>query len=230
MPSGEKEGLEGRVGALVLGGETRGLEEEMSRLSARGKRVKSIQEREAGFSLSSAPAPLPTYDALRDANLRQHFESRGVQRFLQAKGWVDKTGRIIDLDKYRSKLNIIEQEFKYAEKTEQWRLKEEEEMRRTIQLKRERALQEAKRQERARKIKEENRIRKGIILAAKNAIKPEEKAVQQHLDMTVGSPENHKGQHLDVQRGDEEREEEEWRNRQMGTSEGGFFVTQSQTD
>ena len=35
---------------------------------------------------------------------------------------------------YRSKLNIIEQEFKYAEKTEFWRMKEEEEMRRTIQV------------------------------------------------------------------------------------------------
>jgi hypothetical protein len=34
---------------------------------------------------------------------------------------------------HRAKLNIIEQEFKYAEKTEFWRLKEEEEMRRTIQ-------------------------------------------------------------------------------------------------
>jgi hypothetical protein len=33
-----------------------------------------------------------------------------------------------------SKLNIIEQEFKYAEKTEFWRMKEEEEMRRTIQV------------------------------------------------------------------------------------------------
>lgn len=72
----------------------------MSKLSARGK-ARSITERETGFSISSAPAPLPTYDALRDVNLRQHFESRGVQRFLQQKGWVDKTGKIIDLDKYR---------------------------------------------------------------------------------------------------------------------------------
>jgi hypothetical protein len=34
----------------------------------------------------------------------------------------------------RAKLNIIEQEFKYAEKTEFWRMKEEEDMRRTIQV------------------------------------------------------------------------------------------------
>ena len=69
----------------------------------------------------------------------------------------------------RGKLNIIEQEFKYAEKTEFWRLKEEEEMRRTIQVKRERALIDAKKIERARRIREENRIRKGIISAVKNS-------------------------------------------------------------
>jgi hypothetical protein len=72
----------------------------MSKLSARGKE-KTHVERETRFTLSGAPAPLPTYDALRDVNLRQYFESKTVQRLLQQKGWVDKTGKIIDLDKYR---------------------------------------------------------------------------------------------------------------------------------
>ena len=81
----------------------------------------------------------------------------------------------------RSKLNIIEQEFKYAEKTEFWRLKEEEEMRRTIQVKRERALLDAKRIEKARRIREENRIRKGIISAVRNVPSENPHAM---LDMT----------------------------------------------
>mmetsp|Transcript_11959 Transcript_11959/g.27880 ORF Transcript_11959/g.27880 Transcript_11959/m.27880 type:complete len:204 (+) Transcript_11959:87-698(+) len=199
----------------------------MSRLSARGNKKQPsrahLQQRENGFSVSSAPAPLPTYDALRDANLRQHFESRGVQRFLQQKGWVDKQGRIIDLDKYRSKLNIIEQEFRYAEKTEYWRLKEEDEMRRTIQIKRERALQEAKRQDRARAIKEENRIRKGLILVARNAVKPEEKIPEQHLDITNGStpPAQAQQSFSDGGDGGEEYHDE--------GPQGGFFVTQQDT-
>jgi hypothetical protein len=71
----------------------------MSKLSARGKDKTVV--RQGGFVLSSAPAPLPTYDALRDANLRQYFESKTVQSLLQQKGWVDKTGKIIDLDRYR---------------------------------------------------------------------------------------------------------------------------------
>lgn len=61
----------------------------------------TADERERGFSLSGAPAPLPTYDALRDGNLRQYFESKTVQKFLQGSGWIDKDGRIVDLDKFR---------------------------------------------------------------------------------------------------------------------------------
>lgn len=112
----------------------------------------------------------------------------------------------------RSKLNIIEQEFKYAEKTEFWRLKEEEEMRRTIQVKRERALLDAKRIEKARRIREENRIRKGIISAVRNV--PSENA-HAMLDMT-----------RPVKTQDTEpalRQEEQ-------AAQGGFFVTQAATD
>jgi hypothetical protein len=61
----------------------------------------TAEERERGFSLGSAPAPLPSYDALRDGNLRQYFESKTVQKFLQSSGWIDKEGRIVDLDKFR---------------------------------------------------------------------------------------------------------------------------------
>ena len=61
----------------------------------------TAEERERGFDVRGAPAPLPTYDALRDGNLRQYFESKTVQRFLQHSGWIDKEGRIVDLDKFR---------------------------------------------------------------------------------------------------------------------------------
>lgn len=61
----------------------------------------TAEERERGFQLSGANAPLPTYDALRDGNLRQYFESKTVQKFLQSSGWIDKEGRIVDLDKFR---------------------------------------------------------------------------------------------------------------------------------
>ena len=42
---------------------------------------------------------------------------------------IDKNGRVIDLERAKAKLSIIEQEFKNAERTEHLRLKEEEDMR-----------------------------------------------------------------------------------------------------
>ena len=65
------------------------------------------EERERGFALNSGPAPLPSYDALRDGNLRQYFESKTVQTFLQSSGWIDKEGRIVDLDKFRHVLHAL---------------------------------------------------------------------------------------------------------------------------
>jgi hypothetical protein len=40
---------------------------------------------------------------------------------------IDRFGRIIDIDRNKGKLNIIEQEFKSAERAEQQRQREEEE-------------------------------------------------------------------------------------------------------
>lgn len=44
-------------------------------------------------------------------------------------GQIDRCGRVIDLERNKSKLHIIEQEFKAAERLEYWRKKEEEDMR-----------------------------------------------------------------------------------------------------
>jgi len=86
-------------------------------------------------------------------------------------------------------------------------------MRRTIQVKRERALTDAKRIERARRIKEENRIRKGIISAVKN--QPSSDGAHGLLDMTKQV----KSAPSFTQVSEEVDEDE-----------GGFFVTQAATD
>jgi len=123
------------------------------------------KELEQNFNNRSAKAPLPSYDALRDSNLRQYFEGSNVQSFLHSMGWIDREGRIIDLDKHKSRLAIIEQEFKFAEKAELWRQQEEEAMRKMIQLKRQRALEDAKRAERQSKMREERRLRQRFVKA-----------------------------------------------------------------
>jgi hypothetical protein len=85
-------------------------------------------EREAGFSAAKLGS-LPDYDALHDSNLRHHFESRKRQSHLHKNGLIDHEGRVIDERRAKSKLFIIEQEFKVAEKAERMRLQEEAEMR-----------------------------------------------------------------------------------------------------
>ena len=76
---------------------------------------------------------------------------------------MDRDGGVIDVAKHRSKLFVIEQEFKKAEKDEYWRRKEEQEMRRRVQKKRQEKLEKARLEERLSKIKEDRRIRREIL-------------------------------------------------------------------
>jgi hypothetical protein len=134
------------------------------------KKVRSKSERvtkEKGFDTNTANASLPEYNALRDSNLRQHFESPNVIKYLHRIGFVDHTGHIVDIDKHKSKVAIIEQEFKYAEKAEALRLREEEAARRMVQMRRHHALKEAQKHEKVRRLKEENKIRQELIKANK---------------------------------------------------------------
>ena len=76
---------------------------------------------------------------------------------------------VIDLDRNASKLHIIEKEFQNAERAEESRQKEEGEMRRRVQLKRNQALQKARREEKLIRMKEDRKIRQEIVLATREA-------------------------------------------------------------
>ena len=86
------------------------------------KKLRERRERENGFSLSAAPSnDIPDYNSLYDQNLRHYFDNRRTQQFLYKCGLIDREGRVVDQEKNKSKLFIIEQEFKHAEKEEFWR-------------------------------------------------------------------------------------------------------------
>lgn len=90
----------------------------------------AMRKREEGFDIVSIPhAKLTEYSALHDPNMRHYFENPKVQRLLYETGQIDKHGRVIDLNRNKAKLNILEREFKKAEEAEEARIKEEEEMR-----------------------------------------------------------------------------------------------------
>mmetsp|Transcript_5792 Transcript_5792/g.13353 ORF Transcript_5792/g.13353 Transcript_5792/m.13353 type:complete len:111 (+) Transcript_5792:197-529(+) len=80
-------------------------------------RTQAAQAREGGWDLSSCrTATMPSYNALYDPNMRHYFENTTIQSHLYKTGQIDKSGRVIDLERNKSKLNIIEREFKEAEK------------------------------------------------------------------------------------------------------------------
>ena len=112
---------------------------------------------------------MTAYNALYDPNMRHFFENGVVQSHLYRTGQIDKAGRVIDLDLNKSKLQIIEKEFANAEKAEQMRQREEEEMRRRVQLKRHQALDKARKEEKLIRIKEDRKIRQEIVLATREA-------------------------------------------------------------
>merc|ERR1711966_171309 len=131
------------------------------------KNARAMREREKGFSTSAAEVEIPGYNSLYDQNLRHYFDNRRTQQFLYKCGMIDREGRVIDQDKNKSKLFIIEQEFKHAEKEEFWRLKEEAEFRRRIQIKRHEALEQARRTQRIADLKAERMSRQEKIAEAK---------------------------------------------------------------
>ncbi len=92
--------------------------------------MKDKKSREEGFNCRNLGSyNLPSYNALYDPNMRHFFENENTQRLLYQSGQIDKHGRVIDLEKNKSKLFILEKEFKTAEKIEERRQKEELEMR-----------------------------------------------------------------------------------------------------
>lgn len=131
---------------------------------------KAMAAREAGFNNNTANVKLPEYNGLYDKNLRHHFENRTIQSNLFKLGLIDREGRVLDIDKSKSKIFIIEQEFAAAEKAETMRMRDEAEMRRRVQRKRHETLERGRRAERLIKIKDDRRVRSEILRAAKGEV------------------------------------------------------------
>lgn len=133
------------------------------------KKDRYFKKREEGFDLSSIPrAKLKSYSALHDPNMRHYFENPSVQRLLYNTGQIDSHGRVIDLRKNKSKLHILEREFKEAELSEARKLKEEEEMRHRVQRKRFQQLEEIQRQDVMTRLKSDRALSREILSTIKS--------------------------------------------------------------
>ena len=131
------------------------------------KQRNKVREQSWGVDVN---AKLPKYNALTDPNLRHHFESRKIQTHLLKSGLIDYQGRVIDVDASKSKLAVIEREFRNAEKAEFQRMRDEAEMRRRVQKKRHEALEVSRRQEMIAKVHQDRKIRREILKIQKDQV------------------------------------------------------------
>jgi protein-disulfide isomerase-like protein with CxxC motif len=126
--------------------------------------VEVLDKKEKGFSLTGLQSVrLKEYNALYDPNMKHFFESKNNQLLLYRTGQIDTNGRVIDIDKNKSKLFILEREFKEAEKIEERRQKEELEMRYRVQRKRFNELERLRKLEILQKLKAERELSQEIV-------------------------------------------------------------------
>jgi hypothetical protein len=102
--------------------------------------------------------------------MRHFFESKKVQSLLYSTGQIDKHGRVIDLDRNKSKLCILEREFDKAEKIEEMRYKDELEMRYRVQRKRFNELEKIRKEEILQKLKADRDLSKEILTTMRSSL------------------------------------------------------------
>ena len=123
-----------------------------------------LKRLEDGFRMGNLNVvKLREYSSLHDPNMRHFFENQRVQAHLYKTGQIDRHGRVIDLDRNKSKIHILEREFARAEAVEERRQKDELEMRYRVQRKRFEELEKVRKDEILQKLKHDRLLSKEII-------------------------------------------------------------------
>jgi len=123
-----------------------------------------LRKKESGWQMGDLnKVKLNEYNSLYDPNMRHFFENKKVQTLLYSTGQIDRHGRVIDLDKNKSKLHVLEREFTRAESIEERRQKDELEMRYRVQRKRFNELERVRKEEILHKLKHDRDLSKEII-------------------------------------------------------------------
>jgi len=129
-----------------------------------------LRNREKLFESRSQRCPIPVYNSLHDKDLRHFWSNPHVKRHLRKLGFVDDNDRVIDLDLYRRKLHVIEQELQHADRIERDRLKDKERKMRDRAILGKRMESEEKRLQEQRRLKEMRKQRGQHAIADQNAI------------------------------------------------------------
>eukprot|EP01035_Chromulina_nebulosa_P020030 gene20030-26007_t len=147
-----------------------------------------MKSREEGFNLRNLESiKRQEYNALFDPNMRHFFENQKIQTHLFKTGQIDRHGRVVDLLKNKSKVQILEREFKEAQKIEERRLNEELEMRYRVQRKRFNDLEYIRKQEILQKLRSDREISKEIVSILKSTTVPINKTISSDILKSVQS-------------------------------------------
>lgn len=103
------------------------------------------------------------YDAFTDVHLQHYFARSSVQQSLLDCNMIDCQGRVMELDKHKSKLFIIDQEIKRAIQMRQAKLKEEQEIKWRVLKKHEIYQAQQAQLERVQRLKREAEIRRQLL-------------------------------------------------------------------
>jgi flagellar biosynthesis GTPase FlhF len=129
-----------------------------------------LKNKEEGFQMGNLNVvKLREYNSLHDPNMRHFFENQKVQGHLYKTGQIDRHGRVIDLDRNKSKIHILEREFSRAEAVEEQRQKDELEMRYRVQRKRFEELERVRKDEILQKLKHDRMLSKEIITTMRSS-------------------------------------------------------------
>ena len=86
---------------------------------------------------------------------------------------MDSTGRAYNIDKKKAAINVVEQEFKKAQKEEKQRVAEEEELRRRIQAHRRAILETEQRERQLQDLKADRALGQDVVRLSRAVIQPE---------------------------------------------------------
>ncbi len=87
--------------------------------------------------------------------MKHFFENSQIQKHLWRTGQIDKTGRVIDLEKNKSKIQTIEKEFYRAEIAEMRMLKDEADVRNSVRMNKLNCIEKSRRSERILRFKDD---------------------------------------------------------------------------
>ena len=102
-----------------------------------------------------------------------YYEKRTVRKRMVKKGFMDDSGRTFNMDKKKGAINVVEQEFKKAQKELTSRDTEEQELRRRIQAHRRAILENEQRERMLEDMKADRALGAEVVRMSRAVIQPD---------------------------------------------------------